>query len=412
MARLLPLILFLTAFSIRLAWTSSLSSRPVYLTGESQRIALSLVKGEGFANPYIVPTGYTAHLAPLQPLLQSWIYRAFGTGIEGEAARIILNSLFISLAIALFPSIAVRLNLPWQTAGWAGAAACWPSSTNELMSHFGEPLTALVIVAGLWLLLRYRPLATAAALVQGVMLGLLALVNPVTAAILALLFVVRWAYSKDAFDVHLRAAAISLVVAALMVTPWIVRNYIRLGGLALVRSNFGLELQVAHNPIARPTFNESISAHPNLHKREAERVAAIGEIAYNHEKRAQAIQWILANPSATATLTAKRIVAYWLPAIPDGRAARYICWLLTAAGSAGLVTMFFRNREASLWLGSIMLSSFGFYICFNIDFRYRLPTYWTTQLCAGYCAAFLIERYRWRFHALRKALIGPFSRSY
>jgi len=258
LARLSPPILFTVAFCAHLALISTVSDGPPSLAGEPQRIARSLMDSGRFADPYVLPTGYTAHLPPVQPILLSWIYRSVGLGPEGEMVRMVLNSFLLSLAISLFPLITAELNLSWQAGMWAGLAACWPSHLGEVQTVFGEPLTVLLVTFAFYLALRSRPLAAVAAsgiLAQGLLLGFITLLNPVASLGVAALLPLSYLLAPDKHTrSHLLRSAAVLGIATLMVAPWTLRNYARLGGLVVVRSNFGLELHLAHTQLATPTF--------------------------------------------------------------------------------------------------------------------------------------------------------------
>ena len=308
----------------------------------------------------------------------------------------VLNSLFLSLAISLFPLITAELNLSWQAGMWAGLAACWPSSLGEVQTVFGEPLTVLLVTFAFYLALRSRPLAAVAAsgiLAQGLLLGFITLLNPVASLGVAALLPLSYLLAPDKHTrSHLLRSAAVLGIATLMVAPWTLRNYARLGGLVVVRSNFGLELQLAHNQFTALTLAGHEAPHPNTDPAEAERVRAVGEIAYNREKSRAAINWILRHPLSTALVTVKRAIRYWLPVIPDGRRFQYFCWLLTVTGWAGLALLYVRRRTAFWWLATITALNFAVYVWFSSAFRYRFPSYWTTQISSGYCAFVLFGR--------------------
>src|SRR5208283_3329804 len=76
---------------------------------ESLRIAISLARHGEFADPYSLPTGPTAHTAPLYPALASALYRMWGDTQDADYARVTLNTLAASAEYALIPMVTVAL---------------------------------------------------------------------------------------------------------------------------------------------------------------------------------------------------------------------------------------------------------------------------------------------------------------
>jgi hypothetical protein len=76
-------IIFLFSCTIHVNRLNQIHSR--YLIPDASRelgaIAISLLDTGQFANPYMLPTGPTAHLPPLIPFIISLIYRSFGRNI-------------------------------------------------------------------------------------------------------------------------------------------------------------------------------------------------------------------------------------------------------------------------------------------------------------------------------------------
>ena len=65
---------------------------------EMGRVACSIAEGRGFASPLPSPTGPTAIVGPVYPVLLSAIFKGFGTYSAGSAIAIrILQSIFSSL---------------------------------------------------------------------------------------------------------------------------------------------------------------------------------------------------------------------------------------------------------------------------------------------------------------------------
>lgn len=110
-----------------------------------------------------------------------------------------------------------------------------------------------------------------------------------------------------------------IILPALIVFPWIVRNYLVFDRLILVRDNLGGELAYSNSDCA--TFS-LLWKHgqwlllQSSSDREPERsaeVLAMGEARYNDSRLREARLWITDNPRKFMSLCVQRFVAFWLP---------------------------------------------------------------------------------------------------
>ena len=99
------LVLFLLALGVivHLAAFLLLRTHPTIVFAEMEKIGRSLAENGTFANPFKVPTGATAHHAPIYPVLLSFIFRAFGYGTAAAYAIAVMNIFFAALHYALLP---------------------------------------------------------------------------------------------------------------------------------------------------------------------------------------------------------------------------------------------------------------------------------------------------------------------
>src|ERR1700751_1354586 len=114
------LFLLVLGFVVRLAALLLLRIHTTILFGEMEKIARSLAENGTFANPYKVPTGPTAHHAPLYPLLLSLIFRAFGYGPAAAYARTTMNVFFAAFQYALLPVLTDAAKIPRVVGAVAG----------------------------------------------------------------------------------------------------------------------------------------------------------------------------------------------------------------------------------------------------------------------------------------------------
>ena len=87
---------------------------------EMGRVARSIATGQGFSSPYTIPTGPTALLPPVYPLLLAAIFKGLGIYTTGSALAILtLNNLFSSFTCLPVFLIARRI-FGLRAAAWSG----------------------------------------------------------------------------------------------------------------------------------------------------------------------------------------------------------------------------------------------------------------------------------------------------
>ena len=117
-------IIFVIAFLVRLAIAAHEHSWQHTVRAEMEREAISMAKTGVLGNAFALPSGPSATVPPLYPLIMAAIFRIFGTGVAGETVKVLLTCLVSSAQYALLPWLASRLILPpliGLTAGFLGA---------------------------------------------------------------------------------------------------------------------------------------------------------------------------------------------------------------------------------------------------------------------------------------------------
>ena len=61
---------------------------------ETGRIAAAVARGQGFASPFVDPSGPTAWLTPLYPLCLAGLFQIFGVYTTAAAVAVRANSIF------------------------------------------------------------------------------------------------------------------------------------------------------------------------------------------------------------------------------------------------------------------------------------------------------------------------------
>jgi hypothetical protein len=388
------LVIFILSFGIR---TSLIVWRMQYLKAEipeAVRIAQSVAQTGVFGNPYMVPTGPTAHSAPFFPFLLGMVYRFFGQGQQGELAKELLSTAACSLQYSILPFAAGCLGWPARIGVLGGLmGALFPF--RFWLETKGSLEQVYVALALLWVVIetgaawKTRQYTLSSAIRRGVAWGVAFHVSasllPVCLALLAIeVFVIEKGHVRS----QIRYLAILVVVMILLVLPWTGRNYFQFGKLFFMRDNLGLELSVSNNEFAKPLLDDNITApkyhHPGSSVAEAIKLQGMGEIAYNRERLGEALGWIEAHPAAFGKLTLLRVRYFWFPRMQ--RAWQTLFYgLLTLFGFCGAYRAVCRRELAALLILSAWLTFPLIYYLIESADRYRYPIDWMLLLCACYC---------------------------
>lgn len=316
------LIIFVVSFAIRavllLLWAAG---HPDFYRpgGEIGRVALSLLTNGQYANPYMIPTGPTAHPTPLSPALLALIYHAFGITTAAGHVRALLGIVSHSALYGLLPWFGCRLGLGVR----AGVAAGLISASvpmHGLGEIIGLGATAHASLAFALLMVAFRKrwsrnhVTAAGSVLLGLASGAACHVLPPLLLVVTgyLIFELWWKRSRLPVLPCLCVAG----GAALACAPWTLRNYQALHGLFFIRSNFGLELRIANQPGATADIEVTLARtgtlrHPSENLQEARKVRDLGEAEYNRQARAEAVSWIRKHPAEFMQLTLMRFLHFW-----------------------------------------------------------------------------------------------------
>lgn len=362
-----------------------------------ENIARSLALHGTFADPYLLPTGPTAHTAPGYPLLLGLIFLIFGTGFTGEVMNRIASAVVCSVQYALLPRVAVALALPRFTGAIAGllaALAPYKGYIEGGRDSVDQPYVALALV-----LLFLHTCAvwngkTGSSVVRGLWWGLAALLSPV----LGLVFAAVVAYEIVAMRQPLKYwGGLAPLVAAFVAiqAPWVLRNWVELHAFVPSRSNFGLEFRISNGADSFALAEDNVSHgvlgrdHPGLSESEARRVAGQGEIAYNRAEMTAALREIRRDPAHFLSLTVERIVRFWLA--PSRRfKTTATATTITLVGLLGLWLLPPAPGVRLTWL--ILLVYPLIYYVVEVDARYTYPLAWIFITPAVHVAILAIRK--------------------
>ncbi len=306
----------LVAFCVRLAalvivqqWPMNERS-PLWKSGpEIINIAASIASHRGFSSPFGVPSGPTAWIPPVYPYLVATIFRALGSK-SNLAALSILTMQAIFSALTCIPiyriarqafdeSVAVGASWGWALFPYAiviPGLFVWETALSGLL------LTSLCYLC---LDLPHARVSTQIAI--GVLWGIAALTNTALLSVMPVFLLCP--YLRKPLHLPGKAIATILVVSALVVCPWLLRNWQEFGAVFPVRSNFGEELWVGNHEGG--TGRIQFGAGPADNEGERERYRALGEISYLAQRRTEAINFISQNRTQFLRQACYRLRYWW-----------------------------------------------------------------------------------------------------
>ena len=356
-------------------------------------IARNLMAGEGFGTSPGVPGAFWP---PLYPFFLAGLYSALGHSLL--VARLVHALLGAAAVGAVYAAARTVLGRPVARLAGLGMAL------YPYLVYFGnwlisEALYLLLLGLALWAMARQQRHSSRRGLVGlALLLGLGILAKP--AALFMLPLVGFWALLAPPdrpLPARLGRASLVLLVTALVVLPWTVRNYRAFGAFVPVSTNGGYTFYGANNAQAFGGHHEGFP--PPL--------PGLSEPAAEDEYYRRGLDWIAEHPADFARLALRKLarlfsplsVASWdtdyplPPAVGCPVRALYGAFLATAFGGALLAL----RRWRAVFLFYIpMLSVLASTVVFYGDTRYTLPMVPSLLIFAGFGVRSAGERLRLR----------------
>ena len=353
--------------------------------GETGLSALALLHTGVIADPYLLPTGPTAHTAPGTVAELAALYAVFGgnTGSARIGLSLIATLLYLSATLVVLAYCRIRR---FGAAGLAVAIGLTCLVPVHLYAsvvsyrQWDQPIAAVLLVALLFIWTRPQSdhLSRVRRLYLLALLGGIGSLFAPAVPIVAMLALAALALQEKAWR-H-PALAATLIIASMM--PWAVRNELVLGKFIMTRSNFALELAVGNYDGATGTFD--LSAVPPVHPHDfpaaAQRLAAVGEVAYMNEMRMRALAWIRAHPAEFFRLSLRRVRLLLFPEHADRdplftRVKTRVIWGTSLLALFSLGAVLVRRQPVFPWIACIGVP-LAPYLLTHASERYAYPTFY------------------------------------
>jgi 4-amino-4-deoxy-L-arabinose transferase-like glycosyltransferase len=351
---------------------------------ESVILAHALVSGHGYAFPYtnFAPTAWLAPVYVWVVTLGTLLFPTNGRMVTlcSQLLNILFSALTCCAIFILGKQLADRRTALLAAWAWAflPVAILMPIAFTWDQSLAALQLTLLFIFSyqiarhsspGLWC-------------AYGLSWGVAALTNPSMFVLFPIFAVWFWLWRRKSRLSTAKPLIVATLGCILVLLPWTVRNWYRLGGFTFVKSNFGMELWLGNNPnvvhIWTPWLN------PQGNEAEFDRLVSSGELNYNRSKEVEALSFIRSHPTRFAWLSLERILDNWT-AYYDARYDNYIrpagisyiyifeSTVFSLATLTGLITCL--ARDFLKWLppaGAVLIFPIPYYLTHTSQ-RYRHP---------------------------------------
>jgi 4-amino-4-deoxy-L-arabinose transferase-like glycosyltransferase len=399
--RLLYAQLFASGFLLRfgfMLWhkTYIFSVGAIY---EACSIAEHVARGQGFSSPFVMDTGPTAWIAPLYPYFVSLVYRLFGTYSATSTAVVLSIQCLMAAAtgVAIFElgrrTLGQRVGF-WSAWIWTVSPFFfrWPTSWIWDMTFSALALSLALLLTfdlaesgslRLWLRL-------------GALWGVIALTNPALLSVLPFTLVYAAAVNFRAKRAWFRGLALSSLIFAAIIAPWLIRNAVVFHQPVFLRSNYWYEFRLGNFHYSNglgfsgqhPTHNAVVMAQ----------YEALGEIRFVQQAKQDALRFVREHPYEFIALTLYRTLGFWdgsyLPLQSHEWWKPWEFWPLSAAGLLGL--LFATTRRPPGWLlyaGALLIYPIPYYLSYPLD-RYRHALEPELVLLAVYLAFILWGEHR------------------
>jgi len=353
---------------------------------EMGRLARSIALGQGFSSPTDLPTGPSAWAPPLYPYILGGVFKLFGIYTTMSAWIILtFNSIFAALTCLTLYRIADRIYgvAIARATAWTWAVfpyvLYWPtrvvwetSLTTFLLS------LALLMTLQLSDEMTRNQQTTSRWIAFGVLWGVILLTN--TAVVSLLPFFLLWLlYRSPQRARSFTGICLCLLMAGVVVSPWLIRNYRVFGRFVFVRDNLPLELHMANNGHSEGLWTRN--EHPGNDPQAMRQFRETGELRFMQQKQVEFRQFLREHPGEFLWFSLQRAAYFWIapPSFTnfagyDLGISRHMNFFLGAAFAFAGLWLTLRNRTQGGFLLACCLLIYPLpYYMVNPFPRYKHP---------------------------------------
>jgi hypothetical protein len=349
-----------------------------HLGGEYYNIARALVDGRGFSDPFGEPTGPTAWMPPLYPLILSvLLWLTHSRAMTADIVLTLSNLTYVAIGVTLYVVAVSRAQrLPALVVLlfyliWLMVFRFWIFQlTHDIW------IQALEVNIVLLLLHRKAQTGVVRTWQWGLLGGLLVLSSP------ALTFAFVCLASFMALRDKARRAWFAILIIMLAIgSPWTVRNAITFHRLIPVKSNLYFDAFQGNVVDADGVYdNETMAKHPFGSPRLRFQYGRLGESRFIDADRAQFFRLLAEKPGVYAMKVARRATAalvWYMSLGPSDKGvtlvAERICYSLPIAAFLSLMVFGGPNRTFATPCALFSLTLLSPYIFIAYYIRYALP---------------------------------------
>ncbi|HET7259216.1 MAG TPA: glycosyltransferase family 39 protein [Candidatus Acidoferrum sp.] len=369
-------------------------------------IAAHIVRGKGFSSPFRIDTGPTAWIPPVYPYFVAFVFWLFGS-YTAASALVILG---IQCAIAGATGVVIHA-LGRRTFGTQiGFFAAWIWTLSPIFFRWA--------VSWIWDFAASAFLLTAAFVVTlevadknlrkhwlllGALWAIMALTNPALLSVMPFTFLYAACKNYRAYRPWFAHLALSCVLFAALVSPWLIRNALVFHRPVFFRSNFWFEFHLGNYHLSNGMG--WAGKHPSGNPAVLKEYAAWGEMAFLDHYKQESLRFVHEYPAEFRELTLHRAWWFW-----DGTPLHYQAnewwkpwefWPLSLLGWLGLLFALTRRSPGwFLYAAALIFYPLPYYFVYPVA-KYRHAIEPALLLLSVYLVSVLWSEFRGLAH--RKA---------
>jgi 4-amino-4-deoxy-L-arabinose transferase-like glycosyltransferase len=337
--------------------------------------------------------GPSAWFPPGYPLFLAALYKLFGySQLTGKLANVA-----IGVGISVFTYLLAR-SLVGSSVALLGALliAVWPNLVFHTGILSSDLLAAFGFVAALWL--GTRPATRTRTVLLGVLIGWMILVRPVSGILIVSLALLWW-QRAGRLAPSMRQLAPVVLIAAVIVGSWTVRNYLTFGEPILIATNGGYNFWQVNHRFA--DGNDTFWLNVPMDDPEYQVMRNGDEFTRNREGYRYGLAYIRTYPDRFFALIPAKLfwlyhtdtsgfyegalyapmlgsspLAAWMSAharLVESATFRYYAALLVLAAVGAVFGLFVKRRIALVSIVAVPLLLTFFHLFFHAKDRFHVP---------------------------------------